>query len=87
MEKCNMTKIEILGTGCSKCKKLAEITERAAKETGIEFTLDKVEDINLILKYGVMMTPALVVNGEIKAVGRLPRPEEIKSFLLQGEVK
>ncbi len=76
-----MKKIQILGTGCPKCKKLAENAEAAAKELGIEFEIEKVTDINEIMKFGVMMTPALVVDGEVKVVGKVPSPDEINQML------
>ena len=76
-----MKKIQILGTGCPKCKKLAENAEAAAKELGIEFEIEKVTDINEIMKFGVMMTPALAVDGEVKVVGKVVSPEEIKGML------
>lgn len=73
--------IQILGTGCPKCKALAANAEAAATETGIEFKLEKVTEINEIMKFGVMMTPALVVDGKVKAVGKVPAVEEIKAML------
>ncbi len=76
-----MKKIQILGTGCPKCKKLAENAEAAAKELGIEFEIEKVTGINEIMKFGVMMTPALVVDGEVKVVGKVTSPDEIKGIL------
>ncbi len=76
-----MKKIQILGTGCPKCKKLAENAEAAAKELGIEFEIEKVTDINEIMKFGVMMTPALVVDGDVKVVGKVPSPDEINQML------
>lgn len=76
-----MKKIQILGTGCPKCKKLAENAETAAKELGIEYKLEKVTDINEIMKFGVMMTPALVVDGQVKIVGKIPSLDEMKSSL------
>ena len=76
-----MKKIQILGTGCPKCKKLAENVETAAKELGIEFEIEKVTGINEIMKFGVMMTPALAVDGEVKAVGKVPSPDEINQML------
>ena len=76
-----MKKIQILGTGCPKCKKLAENAEAAARTLGIEYTLEKVTDINEIMKFGVMMTPALVVDGEVKVVGKVPAAEELKEKL------
>ncbi len=76
-----MKKLQILGTGCPKCKKLAEITEAAAKDMGIEYEIEKVTDINEIMKFGVMMTPALAVDGSVKVVGKVPSPDEIKKML------
>jgi len=74
-------KIQILGTGCPKCKKLTENAKAAAKDLGIEYTLEKVTDINDIMKFGVMMTPALAVDGQVKVVGKVPSPDEIKKML------
>jgi small redox-active disulfide protein 2 len=76
-----MKKIHILGTGCPKCTKLAENAEAAAKQLDLEFEIEKVSDINEMMKFGVMMTPALVVDGEVKAVGKVPSPDEIKQML------
>ncbi len=77
-----MKKLQILGTGCPKCKKLAENTEAAAKDLGIEYEIEKVTDINEIMNFGVMMTPALAVDGEVKVVGKVLSPEEIKKMLV-----
>lgn len=76
-----MKKLQVLGTGCPKCNKLAENAEAAARELGIEYTLEKVTDINDIMKFGVMMTPALAIDGEVKVMGKVPDPEAIKSLL------
>jgi small redox-active disulfide protein 2 len=76
-----MKKLQILGTGCPKCKKLFEATQQAVKELGIEAEVTKVEDINEIIKFNVMMTPALAVDGVVKVVGRIPKPDEIKSMI------
>ena len=76
-----MKKIQILGTGCPKCKKLAENAEAAAKELGIEFEIEKVTGINEIMKFGVMVTPALAVDGEVKVVGKVPSQDEINQML------
>jgi len=76
-----MKKLQILGTGCPKCKKLAEHTEAAAKSLGLEYILEKVTDINEIMKFGVMMTPGLAVDGVVKVVGKVPSPEEIKKLI------
>jgi small redox-active disulfide protein 2 len=74
-------KLQVLGTGCPKCKKLAENAEAAAKALGIEYTIEKVTDINEIMKFGVMMTPALAVDGQVKVVGKIPDAEAIKAML------
>ena len=74
-------KIQILGTGCQKCKTLAETAEEAARELGIEFELEKVTDISKIISFGVIMTPAMAVDGKVKTVGKVPSVEEIKKFL------
>ena len=74
-------KIQILGTGCPKCKKLAENAEAAAKAAGVEYTIEKVTDINEIMTFAVMMTPALAIDGDVKTVGKVPSVDEIKAFL------
>ena len=76
-------KLQILGTGCPKCKKLAELTDAAATELGLDFELEKITDINDIMKMGVMMTPALAVDGQVKVSGKVPSAEEIKSYFAQ----
>jgi small redox-active disulfide protein 2 len=73
--------IQVLGTGCAKCNKLKENAEAAVQEAGIEATVEKVEDILKITEFGVMMTPALVVDGEVKSVGKLPSVEDIKGMI------
>ena len=74
-------KIQILGTGCPKCKKLAEVAEAAAKELQLDYTLEKVTDINQIMGFGVMITPALALDGVVKVVGKVPSIEELKKYL------
>ena len=76
-----MKKLQILGTGCPKCKKLAENAEAAAKALGIEYEIEKVTDINEIMKFGVMMTPALAVDGQVKIVGKVPSPGDIEKMI------
>jgi small redox-active disulfide protein 2 len=76
-----MTKIQVLGTGCPKCKKLAELADAAAQELGIDYELEKVTDINDIMAFGVMMTPALAVDGQVKVTGKVPSSDEIKTLL------
>lgn len=77
-----MKKIQILGTGCPKCAKLAANAEAAAAEIGIEFELEKITDINEIMRFGVMVTPALAVDGAVKVVGKVPDVEAIKDMLV-----
>jgi small redox-active disulfide protein 2 len=74
-------KIEILGTGCAKCKSLAKNVEKAVKETGVQAEIVKVDSIQEIMNRGVMMTPALYIDGESKMVGRTATVEEIKKML------
>ncbi|MCL2641887.1 MAG: thioredoxin family protein [Phycisphaerales bacterium] len=74
--------IKILGTGCAKCSKLAELGEAAAKEAGADYTLEKVTEIDKIIAYGVISTPALVVDGKVWCSGRVPAIDEIKKMLL-----
>jgi small redox-active disulfide protein 2 len=76
-----MKKIQILGIGCAKCLKLTANAEEAAKQAGIEFEIEKVTDLNKIASYGVMMTPGLVIDGQVKSVGKVLSPEEIKKLL------
>ncbi len=74
-------KLQILGTGCPKCKQLAMLTEEAAKELGIDYELIKVTDINEIISFGVMATPALAVDGVVKVAGKVPPVTEIKKLI------
>ncbi len=76
-----MKKIQILGTGCPKCEKLAESAKEAADNLGLEYELIKVKDITEIMNFGVMMTPALAVDGEVKVSGKVSSVEEIKAML------
>jgi small redox-active disulfide protein 2 len=76
-----MRKLQILGTGCPKCRKLAENAQAAVSEAGLECEIEKVTDINEIMKFGVMMTPALAIDGQVKVVGKVPSPEEIRKML------
>jgi len=76
-----MKKLQILGPGCAKCKKLAEVTEEAAKTLGLDYELVKVTDIKEIMGFGVMMTPGLAVDGQVKVYGRIPSLEEVKNLL------
>jgi len=74
-------KIEILGTGCQKCKKLTELTEKALNELGVSVEIIKVIDINKIIDYGVMVTPALVIDGDVKMAGKIPSKQEITDWI------
>ena len=76
-----MKKIQILGPGCWKCEALRKNAEAAAKELGIEYELEKVTKISDIMKLGVMVTPALVVDGQVKVAGGLPSVEQLKEML------
>lgn len=76
-----MEKIQILGTGCPTCQKLAELTKQAADELGIEYEIEKVTDITEIIKMGVVKTPGIAVDGVVKISGKLPSIEEIKEVL------
>ena len=76
-----MQQLLILGSGCAKCGKLYEVTEQAAKELGAPYELRKISDLKQIIALGVMMTPALVVDGLVKVAGRVPSVEEIKKML------
>lgn len=73
--------IKILGTGCAKCKSLEKLTREVVAQNGIDASITKVEDIMDIMKYGVMTTPTLVVNGIVEIKGRVPSAEEIKQVL------
>lgn len=74
-------KIEILGTGCPKCKKTKETIEKVLKQTGVEAEVVKVEDIEKILSYGVMVTPAVVVDGDVKLAGKVPDEKDIRKWI------
>ena len=75
------TRLQILGTGCPKCKLLTEHTETAARELGLDYELEKVTEIEKILAFGVVATPALVVDGEIKVFGHVPTTGRLKEIL------
>ena len=74
-------KIQILGTGCPKCKRLFEHAELSAKELGLDYQMIKIQDIDQITDFGVMMTPALAIDDEVKSAGKLLSVEEIKKIL------
>ena len=73
--------LQILGPGCPKCRKLAETTEEAARSLGLEYRMEKITDIRAIIGFGVMMTPALAVDGVVKVSGKVPSAEEIRKIL------
>lgn len=78
-------KLQVLGTGCSKCNALAKSAEEAANELGVPYELTKVTDLKQIMAMGVMRTPALAVNGTVKVVGKVPAVAELKD-ILRGSV-
>ena len=78
-----MKKLIVLGPGCPRCESLANLTKQAADQLGIEYELDKLTDIKQFPRYGLMMTPGLVVDGELKVHGKLPSLDEIKTMLAQ----
>lgn len=73
--------IKILGPGCAKCQKTEEVVKEAVAESGVSAEVEKVTDILKIAGYGVMMTPAVVVDGEVKSVGKIPNKEDIKAWI------
>jgi len=77
--------IKILGSGCPKCKRLAELAHAAADDVGVEATFTKVTAMDEILAYDVMSTPALVIDGDVKASGRIPRKDEIAGWLREAQ--
>ena len=78
--------IKVLGTGCSRCKTLEKLTKDAVQNLGIDATVTKVEDIVDIMKYGVMRTPALVINGKVVLSGRIPTNNEIKDLITSNTI-
>lgn len=77
-----MKMIQVLGTGCAKCKLLTANAEAAVKALGMEATIEKVEKIQDIMKFAVLTTPALVVDGQVKSAGKVLSPDDIKKFLM-----
>jgi len=75
-------KLQILGTGCAKCNALTQVTEKATQSLGFQYKLEKVADLKQIMAFGVMMTPALVVDGKVKVSGKVPSVDEIKKMLV-----
>ncbi len=79
--------IQVLGTGCAKCKTLHEIVEKAVEETGVDAFVEKIEDIEKIMAFEILMMPGLVIDGYVKTAGRLPSVEEVKEMILAAEAK
>jgi small redox-active disulfide protein 2 len=77
-------KIQILGTGCAKCNALTMVTEQAAQALDLPYELEKVTDLQRIMSFGVMMTPALVVDGKVRVAGKVPNLNELKTMLQQA---
>lgn len=77
-----MKLVQVMGPGCPKCEKLKKNAEDAVKQSGVEARVEKITDIGVITSFGVMMPPALAVDGEVKVVGRVPSPEEIVKMLV-----
>lgn len=75
--------IKVLGTGCPKCKTLEKLTREVVKELGVEANIEKVEDIMKIMEYGVMHTPALIIDGKVIVSGRVPNEKDLKNLLTQ----
>ena len=75
-------KLKILGTGCAKCNNLTQATEKAAQALGLPYELEKITDLKQIMAFGVMTTPALVVDGKVKVAGKVPSVDEIKALLV-----
>ncbi len=78
-------KVQVLGTGCAKCTKLYGEAEKAIAEAGVEAELSKVESIDEIASFGVAMTPGLVIDGEVKSVGKIPKAKKIAEWLKKSE--
>ena len=79
-----MKKLIVLGPGCPRCENLAKLTRQAADQLGIEYELEKITEINRFIDFGVMMTPGLVIDGEVKLQGKVPTLDELKGILAQG---
>ena len=77
-----MKKLQVLGTGCAKCNALAMAADEAAQALGQPYEIEKITDLQRIMSFGVMMTPALVVDGQVKVSGKVPSVDEIKTMLM-----
>ncbi|MCE5301661.1 MAG: thioredoxin family protein [Planctomycetaceae bacterium] len=78
--------IQVLGTGCAKCRTLYETVQKAVAETGVDALVEKIEDIEKIMAFEILMTPGLVIDGQVKTAGRLPSLEEIKKLILAANI-
>ena len=76
-----MKTIQILGTGCARCNRLAQVTEQAANELGLDYRLEKITDVVRFAEFGVMITPAMAVDGQVKVAGKVPSKEQLKRLL------
>ncbi len=79
--------VKVLGTGCARCKQLYAEAQKAVQQAGVAATLEKIEKIDEIMRFGVMMTPALVIEGEVKCAGRIPSAQEIVAWLTTAAAK
>jgi small redox-active disulfide protein 2 len=77
--------VRVLGTGCSKCNKLFKLANQAVRESGVEARVERVQDLQEILSYDILMTPGLVIDGAVKVAGRVPGLDELKSLLLAAK--
>lgn len=84
MRKVTTMDVKVLGTGCSKCKSLEKATKLAADELNLDASIEKIEDIQQIMEYGVLQTPGLVINGNVVLSGRVPKIKELKKILTQN---
>jgi small redox-active disulfide protein 2 len=80
-------KIEVLGTGCAKCQKLEANVRKAVEELGVDAQIEKVQDVSAIISYGVMMTPALAIDGEVKVVGKIPSVPELQTMIASADLQ
>jgi small redox-active disulfide protein 2 len=78
--------IQVLGTGCAKCRTLYETVQKAVAETGVDALIEKIEDIERIMTFDILMTPGLVIDGQVKTAGRLPNLDEVKKLILAANV-
>ena len=77
--------IQVLGTGCGRCKALHEVVKKAVQDSGVDAQVEKVEDIQKIMAFDILMTPGLAINGEVKVAGRIPNIEEIKKLIAEAK--